>query len=462
MTDPLQTPLNYERLPAETITTDMLDIIDYAYAGQRDIEIIIQQPEFTSICPMTGLPDFGSITLTYTPDQKIVELKSLKFYFLQYRNVGIFYEHLVNQILNDLVPRLKPKKMNISGDFTSRGGDYHQGVSFSSEALAMIKKLRCRAGRPWIPWGLCVLLALVVIVGCRSMSQRIEETTETIQQTTKKTIQKLSFSTEHLRKLVAVAPFRNLSSLKGQDLELHFQTQMIESLKKECPKVILVMADDSGAPPFLKDMPRKEDGQIDGFTLAQWSREYGLNVVLNGELVDVRSDQAREGFMWFRETKVFMQIQIMGQAFNPETGAKYFDENLVKEVQLEDIDMDMPQPSFTFNIEELKMLLAKVGREMGENICLTLNDHPWVGYIVAAVGEDQFLLTAGENVGLKEGDILEVFDSTKHIESAAGERFFIPGHKVGELKIVELRANSSKAAVVKGGNIKVGCTITHK
>ena len=81
--------------------------------------------------------------------------------------------------------------------------------------------------------------------------------------------------------------------------------------------------------------------------------------------------------MWFRETKVFMQIQIMSQAYNPETGAKYFDESLVQEVQLEDIDLDMPQPSFSFNIEELKKLLAKVGREMGENICLALNDQPW-------------------------------------------------------------------------------------
>jgi 7-cyano-7-deazaguanine reductase len=122
MTAPIKGQLQYERLSADTITTDMLDIIDYGYAGRRDIEITIQQPEFTSVCPMTGLPDFGSVTVTYTPDQKIVELKSLKFYFLQYRNVGIFYEHLANQILNDLSSQLKPKRMQITGDFTARGG----------------------------------------------------------------------------------------------------------------------------------------------------------------------------------------------------------------------------------------------------------------------------------------------------------------------------------------------------
>ena len=71
---------------------------------------------------MTGLPDMGSITIQYIPDQHIIELKSLKFYLLQYRNVGIFYEHIVNRILDDLVDVLKPKKMSVIGDFTSRGG----------------------------------------------------------------------------------------------------------------------------------------------------------------------------------------------------------------------------------------------------------------------------------------------------------------------------------------------------
>ncbi|MGD9212667.1 MAG: preQ(1) synthase [Desulfobacteraceae bacterium] len=104
------------------IKADVLDPIDYAYSGQRDITISIQQPEFTSVCPMTGLPDFGTINICYVPDKKIIELKSLKYYLLQYRNVGIFYEHVTNRILEDLVAALKPKRMEITGEFTARGG----------------------------------------------------------------------------------------------------------------------------------------------------------------------------------------------------------------------------------------------------------------------------------------------------------------------------------------------------
>lgn len=113
---------NYKLETPDTVKANVLTPMDYKYRQKRDIEIEIKQPEFTSVCPMTGLPDFGSIIIRYIPDKKIIELKSLKYYLLQYRNVGIFYEHLVNRILEDLVETLKPKKMEITGEFTARGG----------------------------------------------------------------------------------------------------------------------------------------------------------------------------------------------------------------------------------------------------------------------------------------------------------------------------------------------------
>jgi 7-cyano-7-deazaguanine reductase len=113
---------SYNIDPPETVTIDVLEVIDYKYREQRNIDICIEQPEFTSVCPMTGLPDFGTIIIKYIPDKKIVELKSLKFYLLQYRNVGIFHEHVVNRILEDLSGVLEPKWMEITGDFSARGG----------------------------------------------------------------------------------------------------------------------------------------------------------------------------------------------------------------------------------------------------------------------------------------------------------------------------------------------------
>ena len=89
------------------------------YPGYQ-IEIAI--PEYTAICPKTGLPDFGTITVQYTPDRWCLELKSLKEYVTAYRSIGIFYENAVNRILRDLVAACKPLRMTVLGDFTPRGG----------------------------------------------------------------------------------------------------------------------------------------------------------------------------------------------------------------------------------------------------------------------------------------------------------------------------------------------------
>lgn len=89
---------------------------------ERDYEVAITCPEFTSVCPKTGLPDFGEIRILYVPDQTCIELKALKYYLIEYRNRGIFYEQATNQILDDLVAACQPRRMTVVGDFSVRGG----------------------------------------------------------------------------------------------------------------------------------------------------------------------------------------------------------------------------------------------------------------------------------------------------------------------------------------------------
>jgi 7-cyano-7-deazaguanine reductase len=85
-------------------------------------EIRFSNPEFTSICPKTSLPDFGTITIRYRPDRLCLELKSLKTYFLAYRNLGIFYENVVNRVLRDVVEACAPLEVEVVGEFNTRGG----------------------------------------------------------------------------------------------------------------------------------------------------------------------------------------------------------------------------------------------------------------------------------------------------------------------------------------------------
>ena len=99
----------------------LLETFDNSHP-KRDYMIIHRTNEFTSVCPKTGQPDFGTVTISYIAAQKCVELKSLKLYLQSFRNDGIFYENVINRILDDLIFILRPKWMEVKGEFTVRGG----------------------------------------------------------------------------------------------------------------------------------------------------------------------------------------------------------------------------------------------------------------------------------------------------------------------------------------------------
>lgn len=106
-----------------------------------DYEIEIELPEFTSVCPKTGLPDHGTLTLRYVPDKFCLELKSLKMYMLAYRNLGIFQENVVNRFLRDIVKACNPVSASVVGEFTPRGGVYSKiSASWSKKRAAARKR----------------------------------------------------------------------------------------------------------------------------------------------------------------------------------------------------------------------------------------------------------------------------------------------------------------------------------
>lgn len=104
-----------------SVDVDVLETFPYEYPG-KDIVIHIDTEEFTAVCPWSGLPDFATIRVDYIPKRDIIELRSLKYYLLSYRNVGIYQEHAVNRVLDDLVRCARPKWMKVTADYRIRGG----------------------------------------------------------------------------------------------------------------------------------------------------------------------------------------------------------------------------------------------------------------------------------------------------------------------------------------------------
>jgi 7-cyano-7-deazaguanine reductase len=145
-------PQRFRRLGHRSVLTDAQvarprTILD-TFANpnsRRDYEIRFVFPEFTSVCPVTAQPDFATITITYIPHAKCVEMKSLKLYFLSFRNKGIFYEAVVNQILDDLVAVLAPRRMTVVGEFAVRGGT--AAVVTATHVRSVASRRTSRPGR---------------------------------------------------------------------------------------------------------------------------------------------------------------------------------------------------------------------------------------------------------------------------------------------------------------------------
>ena len=110
-----------------TIDAECLLTFRYEYPEQKS-QVDVDTDEFTAVCPWTGLPDYGNLLISYVPDQRCIELKSLKYYLLSFRDVGIVQEHAANRILNDLVAACQPRSMRITLDYKVRGG-LHTSVS---------------------------------------------------------------------------------------------------------------------------------------------------------------------------------------------------------------------------------------------------------------------------------------------------------------------------------------------
>ena len=111
----------YETASGAAIDPTGLLCFDFEYPG-KESEVVIDTDEFTAVCPWTGLPDLGTLTVSYVPDRSCIELKSLKYYLLSYRDVGIVQEHAANRILDDLVAACKPMRMTVTLDYKVRGG----------------------------------------------------------------------------------------------------------------------------------------------------------------------------------------------------------------------------------------------------------------------------------------------------------------------------------------------------
>ena len=175
----------------------------------------------------------------------------------------------------------------------------------------------------------------------------------------------------------------------------------------------------------LKTPPKLKTGITDNYSLALLGRQLGLNAIVVGSLEDIRVMDEIRGIWVTKDTHHILQVFIRVEMVDTRTATKLLDNTFERRIEIEDLDYRMIKDSDTISLPDLDITLNKLLTDVGDSICDTLRDQPWTGFITKTDGA-KFNISSGSRIGLKVGDILEVFDSSRIIEGIGGQRFITP------------------------------------
>jgi len=304
------------------------------------------------------------------------------------------------------------------------------------------------------------LAAFLFANGC-SIKSTVESTTETIAKTTKKIARDITFAGDGLKKVVAVVRFEDKLSQADESFQNKFYQDLVEHLKSHCDDLIVVESESKDHTGPISQLPKLASGQVDNFAVAVIGRQLGLNAVISGNLVNIRPLDELGGILWMKDVRYSLEVLMSTQVYDTQTATKIIDESFTREVEIDEIDYAEIKRTNAQNFSKLNQAYDKIIVDMGERICEAVGQKNWAGYVTAVDGE-KFIISAGGLVGLKQGNVLEVFDSGRILEGIDGQRFYSAGYKTAELEIVAISDNQAEAVKINGRGLKVGSVVRKK
>lgn len=289
----------------------------------------------------------------------------------------------------------------------------------------------------------------------------VEKTTKTIKRTTRSITRTIILDDQDLIRSIGLFNFENNSLHESWDFQKIFHKGLPEYINDTCQGVHVADPDTGSLLNILKKPPRLETGIIDNYSLAVLGRQLGLNAIVTGSLEDIRIMDELRGVWITKDTHHLVQVFIRVEVSDTRTATKLLDETFKRQIEIDDIEYQIIQESDNIELPQLNKTLNKLLTDVGDSICDTIKDQPWTGYITK-LADGKFVIPSGTRTGLKLGDILEVYDSSRIIEGIGGQRFFTPGLKIGEIEIVAITENQSQARFVDGEGIATGSTVRRK
>ena len=289
----------------------------------------------------------------------------------------------------------------------------------------------------------------------------VEKTTKTIKRTTRSITRTITLDDRDLIRTIGIFNFENYSLREGWDFQEIFHKGLPEYLDTTCEGVAVPAPESGSLLSILKKPPRLETGIVDNYSLAVLGRQLGLNAIVTGSLEDIRILDELRGVWITKDTHHLIQVFIRVEISDTRTATKLLDETFQRQIEIDDVEYQIIKESDRINFPELNETLSKLLTDVGDSICDTVKDQPWTGYITR-IDNGKIMIPSGTLIGLKIGDILEVYDSSRIIKGVGGQRFFTPGLKLGEVEIVAITENLTEAVVVDGEVIVEGSTVRRK
>jgi len=300
---------------------------------------------------------------------------------------------------------------------------------------------------------LLFLCVVFMMTGC--------STVHSIEKSTKNMVRDFKAPDGDLKRKIALTSFENKTTFKDGSMAEKISEKLARAITSACPNILLVKPGDSGYPDELAKLPREISGGIDNFDLAKIGRRLGLNGIVTGAVINISPDNKKKGILWFKDTHYYVRVQIAAQVYDTETAAKLLDESFAHEVEVDEADLESIQKEPEVQASIMDEAFGAILDKMGDKICNTVVLQPWKGFI-ASVNTDRIMINSGEKASLKIGDLFDVYDSSGIFKGAGGQRFFIPGAKVGKIKITTVYPDSAEAVLLSGHDIRAGFSIRTK
>jgi len=262
-----------------------------------------------------------------------------------------------------------------------------------------------------------------------------------------------------LQKQICIARFEDKKRFDDAYLEQPFQDKLIEALTRKCRIPAFIIPGQIGFPEALETLPRLESGLVDNMALMDIGREHGFNAIVTGVINDIR--QSNE-IGWLTGERSYFQVTITAEIYDTQTGAKLLDKTYLHEIEVDVTQAsEVEKESEYFDIIAIEKLLKNIVADMHTDICDTISKIPWQGFIIGAE-EGTVIISAGQKVGLKVGNRLNLYQNNQIITGAFGNQYRIPGPVIGELRLVSVSDDRSEAVLVNGKGAVAGNSVSLK